>query len=120
MEQGLQAQWAKKGVRDHIPVSGQGLHQLLIRQCVTTECCSRRVNGAFEHGNGTIIEWMRQRSRGVNPLQAVLLERQAAEECRTKPKWVNCRADIVYKTGQGELHRTRTAPDALVGLVHYD
>ncbi len=54
---------AKKGVGDDIPVSDQGLHQLLVCTRIAAERCARRFNGAFKYGDSIVVERVRQRSR---------------------------------------------------------
>src|SRR6266567_5578704 len=103
-EKRFQAERTEKGISDPIPASGEWSHQLRIRLRVPAERCPCRLDGTFQYGDPAIIERVRQWSGWVNPLQPKLLERQRAEECRAKPQRVNGRADIVYKTRQGEFH----------------
>ena len=61
---------------------------------------------------------MGQGGRRVNPMQAVLLKRQSAEERRAKPKGVYGRADIVYEARERELHRTGTPTNSISGFEY--
>jgi hypothetical protein len=54
----------------------------------------------------------------VNPLEAVLLERELAEERRGVPQRVDGRAEVVDEAGERDLRRARPPAGALLGLEH--
>jgi hypothetical protein len=54
----------------------------------------------------------------VDPLEAVLLERELAEERRGVSQGVDGRAEVVNEAGKCDLRRARAPAGGLLGLEH--
>lgn len=54
---------------------------------------------------------MREGDRRMHPAQTELFERKAAKVWRTEAEGMDRGANIVAKSGEGQLHRARAAPD---------
>jgi hypothetical protein len=57
----------------------------------------------LEHRSRAVVERMRQRGIGLNPLEPELRQRQRAKEWRRKRERMHRGAHVVDKAGQGEL-----------------
>ena len=96
----------------------EGLEQAPVRGSVLAEAGRGLRDGALEHSRRSVVERMCERRRRVDPLQAVLLERQRAQERRADRPRVDRRADVVAEARQRQLGRPHPAADRVGGLEH--
>jgi len=61
---------------------------------------------------------MRQRSRRLNPFQAVFCERQLTKKRRTDRQRVDRRTNVVNETRQGQLGRTNRSANLCLRLIN--
>src|ERR1700685_786599 len=80
------------------PVLGKRTHELVSSRTFDAEIISHFIRVTFQHRGGAVIEWMRQRSRRVNPLQAVFGQRQRREKWRSGAERIDCGTEIVMKS----------------------
>src|SRR5579871_30619 len=55
----------------------------------------------FQHNSRAAVERMSERSRGMNPFQAVILQRKGCEERRSGSQRIHRRSKIMHEAGQG-------------------
>src|SRR5579863_905134 len=82
------------------PVLDQTVEHALVALGVWTKNRGGFIDGAQQNGGGAVVERMRQRDRRLDPREAVLLERQRAEERRDNGHGVHGRANVVEKSGK--------------------
>ena len=87
---------------------------------VRPQCGARVLEGALEHDRRLVVERVGERRGGVNQLQAVLGERDAAEERRGERERVKRGADVVAVAGKRELGGATPAADRVGALEHQD
>src|ERR1700685_688048 len=80
------------------PVRGERTLELVTSRPFDSERISRLIQVTFQHHGRAVIEWMRQRSRRVNPLQAVFGQRQRREKWRSGAERIDCGTEIVMKS----------------------
>ncbi len=66
---------------------------------VDPQACRRVPEGSLEHHGRAVVEWVGERSRGMDPLDAVLLERHGPHERRRETERVDRRARVMPKAG---------------------
>ncbi len=71
---------------------------------------------ALEQDRGPVVERVRERRGRLDPLDAVLRERQRAKERRRDPERVDRRADVVDEARQRQLGRPRASANRVGGL----
>jgi hypothetical protein len=71
---------AEQGADEPVPVVGYRPHELPVRIGIGAQGLSRLFHRAFEDSGGAVVEGMGERGRRVDPLEAVLLQRQDPEE----------------------------------------
>ena len=70
---------------------------------VTAQTGGRPIDRTLEHDRTAIVEGVRQRSVGVNPLEAVAVKRKLLETRRAHGQRMHGGADIVEKSGEGQF-----------------
>ena len=96
---------------EQLGILGQRFHQPAIGLGVRTERSGGLLDGPFEHGGGAVVEWVGERRRRVDQLQAMLDERNPLEERRGHREGMNRRADVVHEAGQRQRRRPCAAAD---------
>ena len=84
---------------ERLPAVGERLHEAAVGVAVDAEPFGRLLDGAAEQHGGAIVQRVRERDLGVDELEPVLLQRQAAEERRGEGERVDRRADVVPEAG---------------------
>jgi hypothetical protein len=102
---------------DGVPVLDERRDELTVRATVSAELLHGRVDVALERDGGPVVERMRRRRIGVNPLQRQL---ELAEERRVLGHRMDRGADVVHEARQRELLRVHAAADRLLLLVDDD
>ena len=74
--------------------------------------------GPIEERYLPVVKRVSQRSRRVNPLETVLVERETSEEGGDHRKWMNGRANIVDKAWQREGSRACPTTHGFSGFVN--
>ena len=90
-------------VSQFFPVSRQRLHQRAIRARILVQLVRRKIDISVQAGDGAVIERMRQRNFGLDPIETEPFEWKRFEEWRTGRKRMNCRTNIVNKTWQRQF-----------------
>ena len=108
-----QPEGAEYLAQDRVGISYQRPHEARIRRRIGAERSRRAGKRALEHRGGAVVERVRERGRRFDPLEPVLLERQRAEERRALDERVDCRADVVPKSGQRQLGGACAAADGV-------
>ena len=75
-------------------------------------------DGALQRDGAAIIERMAERSRGMDPFEAVFRERKRLERRRADRHGMRGRADVVQKSGQRERGGARSASNGGLRLKH--
>src|ERR1700736_2711960 len=90
----------EKFIGENSPIAQERPHQFAVSRAVALQPVRSFVDGAFQHDRSAVIHWMRQGKCRFYPKQSMISQWQIAKERRTDCKRVNCRADIVDKSGE--------------------
>src|SRR5919112_5078697 len=112
------ARFADEEVRYPAGVSGEGLHQPTIGCGVGSEAGGRLFDRALQHRRRAVVERVGERGRGVDPFQAVIFERQRAEERRGVTQRVYRRTEVVDETWKRDLGRSHASADGASAFEH--
>jgi hypothetical protein len=102
------------------PAGGEGLHERAPGGAVGIKALGGGWEVLIEETGGAVVERMGERGGGVDPLEAVALERQRGEEGRADAERVDGRTDIVAEAREGELHGAAAAADGGLSFVDID
>src|SRR5579863_3545551 len=102
------------------PVLDEWLHEIDPGISVDAEKRLGIFQIAFENDSLSIVEGVRERSRGVNPLQSTVLQRQGREERRSCGQGIHGGSEIVQEPRQRQFHRAHSAAWRWLGLKHID
>src|SRR6187551_212903 len=95
--------WLQKLNRQIVPVTRQWLHQAPIRTRISVQLFRGNIDVFVETSCGTVIERMRQRNFWLDPFKTETFQRERFEKWRACCEWVNCRTDVMYKSGQSQF-----------------
>ena len=102
------------------PLGGEGSHPFFVSVCIQPQSGGGGLHGLLQQGCGSVVKGVGQGRLGVNPLQTMGLQVQAAPERRSNSHGVDGRADVVAESGQGpRLGGAHPAPRLVVGLKHH-
>ncbi len=102
-----------------VPLRQERLDQPAVRPRVSrAEGGGGLGDGAGQHGRGAVGEGMRHGQFGVQPLQAVALQRHGTERGRVDTERVRGGARVVVEAGQGQLLRTGSPAHGVARLEH--
>jgi hypothetical protein len=113
---GGKVQRGEQVLEQRLGIAGERLEDVPPPAVVLTETACGRSRRALEEGRGAIVERVGERRRRLDPLDAVLGERQRAEERRRDPERVDRRTDVVDESRQRQLGRACAAPHRVGGL----
>ena len=105
-------------LEQRLGIAGERREEPPPARLVLAEPAHGRVRRALEQGRGSVVERVRERRRRLDPLEAVLRERQRAEERRRDAERVDRRADVVDESRQRQLGRARAAAHGVGRLEH--
>jgi hypothetical protein len=114
------ARRAEQRADDPVPVAYDRIHQLLVGGGVGPERGARLSNRALEYRRRPVVEGVGERGGRVDPLEAVLLERERLEEGRGVPERMYGGAEIVDEARQRHLRGAGAATDRFFGLQDRD
>src|SRR5580693_1068649 len=87
---------------------------------IGTQSVLRILQIALQHDGGAIVQRMRERSRRVNPFQAILLKWERRKKWRANAHRVNRRAKVMLKPGKRERKCARPTADFSLCFVYFD
>ena len=87
---------------------------------VGAEVRGRRVDRALEKHGRTVIERVRERRGGLDPLESFARKVELAKERRCGAERMECRADVVHESREGQLGGPAAAADRDVRFVDGD
>src|SRR5215831_19938869 len=90
---------------EQIPVFGDSLHKTAPGLRVGAEFPVLIREIVLEHHCRAVIKWMGERRAAVNPLKAMIRQRERREEWRARSHWMHCRTKVVKKAGNGQGKR---------------
>ena len=82
-----------------LPPRGERRDQTAVRSAVRAEPRRGRIHGALEDHGGAVVERMRERRVRLDPLEAVLVQRESVEERRHQGERMDRGADVVHEAG---------------------
>src|SRR5437016_5038856 len=97
------AEWPKRLFKQRFARGEQRLHQAAIGGCVRAERAARVVEAPLEHCRCAVVERMGERRGRMNPLQAMLSERERAEEGRGDRHRMDGGAEVMLEAGERQL-----------------
>src|SRR5437763_1316479 len=119
------AEWPKCFFKQRFARGEQGLHQAAIGGCVGAERRTSGVEtllprqagslphcGALEHCRCAVVERMGERRGRMNPLQAMVSERERAKEGRGDRHRMDGGAEVVLEAGKRQLFGASTAAES--------
>src|SRR6266446_3968330 len=95
--------WLQKFRRQFFPIASQRFHDGPVSARIVVERISRKIDVAVQACGAAVIERVRQRNFGLDPIETEAFEWKRFEEWRTGRKRMNCRTNIVNKTWQRQF-----------------
>ena len=102
------------------PCIGKRLEQRAPRLAVPPQIGRRAVDRTLQQHRAAVIQRVREWSFRMHPLKTVRRQRKLLEARRTHCQRVHRGADIVDKSRERQLRRTRTAADRLSPFIYCD
>ena len=113
-----QPQGPLDSLRQIVPGRDPRLEQPPVGLAVGPEPGRRGLDRALERDRRPVVQRMRERRRRLDPFEAVVGERQAAEEARARAEGMDRGADVVVEPRQREVLGAKAAADDLGRLEH--
>src|SRR5439155_23436116 len=88
-------QWPERVGEQVLPTRDERVHQRVPGSRIRTDPAFHGARGALEHGSRAVLERVDDRGGWMDPFQAVLVQRQAAEDRRTDAAWMDRGAAVV-------------------------
>ena len=107
---------AEDFVEQRVRGLGQRAEELAVGVAVDVQARRGGVDGAVDDRGGAVVERMGDLVRRLDEGESVLVQRQGAEERRGLRGRMDCRADVVAESGEGQLLRPRAAADGFIRL----
>src|SRR5262249_7352102 len=79
------------------PVFDKRLHEATPNLAICAECSRGISQVALQHDGGAVVERMGQWRRRMNPLQAMLRQRQRGEKWRPHAQWMHGRSEVMQE-----------------------
>jgi hypothetical protein len=112
--------WSEDFGGESRPVASEWFHEAAPGVGVAAERVCGVSEVAIEKDGGAVVERVRECGGGVNPLEAVIGERERGEKWRSGSERVNCGAEVVTEAGECEFECASGAAGLRFGFEYVD